>query len=150
MEEIRSIRSAEPTPSSPDPAAEAAHFQQVGVGLVIPGSIAAALGIVLVAVGVGGGGSSSKNCSTGKRCGNTCIEMTDVCHIPSGDGESRSGGGIRPRMMISGGVVALVGIGLIIGSVFAFRRATRARERVGAGRRSVWLEPTVRGWMLRF
>lgn len=146
------MREDDPTQALADPAAEAIRFHRVGIGLMVPGAVAVALGAVLVGVGAGGS-SSPKNCSVGKRCGDTCIEMTDVCHIPAGGAAGSGGGGIRPSMLISGAVLAALGIGFIIGSVFAFRRATRARERksgIRVGRGRTRFDPVPQGVMLWF
>ncbi|MFO7566564.1 MAG: hypothetical protein R6X02_28230 [Enhygromyxa sp.] len=81
-----------------------------GVVLVGIGVIALGAGIALVALS-GGGGSAGPNCVTGKRCGNTCIEVSDMCHIMS------SAGAGEPNLGFLGGGAALIvaGVGVTTG-----------------------------------
>jgi hypothetical protein len=114
-------------------------YRRVGIGLVVPGALASLTGLALVIVGTAGGGSASrKTCTVGKPCGETCIEVSDTCHI-GGSQDGDDGGDMNPVLIGVGAAVAAVGVGMLIGSIFAFRRSrdaaynarTRGLVRVG-------------------
>lgn len=115
--------------------------------LVITGGILLGVGIagivagaVLMVVGAGDPPpSAGPTCTTGKRCGQTCIELSDTCHIDSATAtdDYRK---FNPTMVWSGGALAAVGLGLITGGAYA----------IGKGRSQPRLTIAPTGLVLRF
>lgn len=106
--------------------------RHAGDGLMVGGAVmlgvgvlALGTGIALIAVGGGGGGGggSGPMCTIGKPCGNTCIEISDTCHVgTSGSGTVATES--NPGMVGGGAALMGVGLGLTIGGGVMFLRGS--------------------------
>lgn len=104
-------------------------YWDLTVGTLVPGALLLVGGAITTGIGVlqvdeeqftGG-----PMCTTGKRCGNTCIERADTCHVGSGEVLSKRG-----KILVGVGASAvLVGAVLtVVGGVGATRLAITRRK----------------------
>jgi hypothetical protein len=145
--EIESMLHAKFDPQIEEAEQERTRFFRISIGLLVPGCLAAAGGIITAVIGAGVGSSTAREdtaggddidgfrdqCTIGKPCGDTCIEVSDVCHV--GGGGVGGGGELRPGVLIAGVSIAVLGIGLLVGSVLAARRSKEAGEHASDLRR---------------
>lgn len=116
-------------------AASVTHDPGAGDGLLIGGAVMVGLGVIALGSGVamvaigGGGGTTGPTCTMGKRCGNTCIELSDTCHVSATPNTTKSDPGL-----VGGGVALIaVGVGMTVGGGVMIVRGNRQPTRITLG-----------------
>ena len=100
--------------------------QRVFVGLFIPSMGFLGLsGLTFLLARKGMSSDTGPNCTTGIRCGNTCIAVGEKCTVGSGGGGL--GGRVTPLGWVLGTSFFLAGVGFLVASIVAPRRL-QARE----------------------
>lgn len=135
---------------APEPEPEKASPGSIaGAVLVAVGIASAVTGGVMVLVGVVGDteddGIFRATCTVGKPCGNTCIEVSDTCHIPTGD----AGGGYQEHEKVPGSV-GIAGVVLAFGGLALATAGTFVLAKHGAPRRQRRLVLTGNGLAVKF
>lgn len=106
--------------------AEENRFKALGLGFLIPGAILAAAGGGLLIGSMSTGtpvDDGGPECMMGKRCGDTCIEVTDTCHM----GDPRQRTNVDVALLGAGVALLAIGAGLLIGGSFTLKRWAEAR-----------------------
>jgi hypothetical protein len=108
----------------------AGKLHATGVGLTAPGAVATGVGAIMSFVGLamlsgpGGYTDDGPNCTVGKPCGDTCIEMSDTCHIPpSGSTTTAPSSGPSAGFWIGTAVTLGVGVAALITGIALLKRA---------------------------
>jgi hypothetical protein len=102
-----------------------ARYESVFLGTLIPGIILSLGGGTMTIIGLGQREPASRddggpNCTIGKRCGDTCIEVSDTCSV--GGGAPLGPLTTRGRKITAiGGAILVTGVALLITSV-VFKR----------------------------
>lgn len=108
-------------------AEQARQTRATVLGLVISGSLVDAAGLGLMAAAyidgdtVSSGAGGGPMCTTGKRCGDTCIAVEFTCHTPTSGGSSIAP---HPVLLWSGVATVALGTGLLVGALLFHRRNT--------------------------
>lgn len=108
--------------------------RNAGIATAVVGVVASIVGWSLLGAALqddDGDGVFRDVCTVGKPCGNTCIEVSDTCHIPTGGGTpgAQYGDTIPRAVPIVGTTLVVLGpVLLVTGVVLAIRSPPRTRR----------------------